>query len=157
MSGKNLIGVIAALTLITSTMWAGVIPGRWEKVDGLTSGTEITVKLQAGDRIDCAFKSSGPEDLILIELGGSERRIPKFEVLKITRREKYDDFVGDGAVIGLGVGATFGLVVAAIAYADCGHAAYFAVGPLVYGGIGAGIGVVADALHKGNEVLYKAR
>jgi hypothetical protein len=156
MIGSRLIFILAALLSMTATIHAVVIPGRWEKVDGLTPGTETIVELRAGERIDRSLKHSGPEDLTLIELGGSERRIPKSEVSTISYRQKHADSLSNGALIGFGVGTVLGLVGCVTPPYPPDKETLF-IGPLAFGGIGAAIGPVADAAHQANEVLYKAQ
>ena len=92
MKMPSFISAITLFVLLSTCLQAGVIPGRWEKVDALQPGKEIIVTLKAGDRIESTFTGLGSEELILTEL-----KVPRSEVRKIVRREKYDD----GILIGL--------------------------------------------------------
>jgi hypothetical protein len=43
---------------LVSSLHGGVIPGRWEKVDGLVSGSKIVLTSEAGDRVRYTFQKS---------------------------------------------------------------------------------------------------
>jgi hypothetical protein len=47
---------------------AAVVPGRWEKVDGLQEGTRIVVEIKSGDRLEGALKGSSPQELTVNRL-----------------------------------------------------------------------------------------
>ena len=92
MRHRNLTAALfAVLLMLNSGLYAEVVPGKWEKVDALTAGIEIEVKLKTGDRIDCAFKNSEPDNLSVMEPNGNVRMIPKSEVETIVSRSKYND------------------------------------------------------------------
>ncbi len=82
MKVKNLIGVMVLVLLSLVSLQAGVIPGRWEKLDGQPSGTRMLVTLNSGERMDCALSSSGALDLTVTDQTGTERVLPKSEVRK---------------------------------------------------------------------------
>ena len=161
MKSRSFISVITLLLLGTASLQAGVVPGRWEKLDSQPPGKEIIVTLKTGDRMECTFKSSGPDDLTVTDhQSGGERSIPKSEVRKIVSRDKYADPAWDGALYGAGVGAAAGLV----SRWRRGEPSTFGVG-LTYLGesllgalFGAGLGYIADKVHKEKEteVLYQA-
>jgi hypothetical protein len=149
---------LAILLFITnSSVAAGVIPGRWDKVDALQPGTAIIVFLEAGERVECSFKDSGPEDLTLSDDRGGERRLPKSEVKKIVGAAQYDDSTLDGtvsgALIGTGAGALVGILHAVSKDNKSGIAPITLAGT----GLGALFGYGADKSRKGNEVFYLAR
>ena len=137
---------------------AQVVPGRWEKVAALPQGEEIIVTLKAGDRLECAFKESGADDLTVITLTGRELNIAKSEVREIESQEKIKDSLLNGALIGAGVG--LGIAFAGLAAASSGKgevlssAKVFA--PLLGVGAGLGVGMAIDASQQGTEVLYQA-
>jgi hypothetical protein len=82
---------------------------------------------------------------------------------RITQIARPTDSLANGALIGLAAGAAFGVLGATVGTDDCDD--YFAPcfeGPryvigsaLIFGGIGAGIGVGIDALIRRNRVVYR--
>jgi hypothetical protein len=103
-------------------------------------------------------------DTLVLAGGGRQRReVPYGTIVKIDR--PHDSLV-NGALIGLLSGAVFGLVAAAAEESDgcepsgpfgCGDVTNVAyvIAPLVFGGLGAGIGVGIDALIKSDPNLYR--
>ncbi len=155
MKVKNLIGVLVLLVLSVISLQAGVIPGRWEKLDGQPSATRMLVTLNSGERMDCALKSSGALDLTVTDQTGTERILPKSEVRKIVSVSRVvRDNVLKGTLIGALVGGLAVLPLAAIITNETGQReATLAV--LGYAGIGAGIGAAVDWVIKEREVLYR--
>ena len=166
MSAKKFITAFAALLLTTATVRAEIVPGRWELVDRLESDTPIIIKLKAGERMECSFKGSNPEEVIFIDDVGTERSIPKSEILKIESSERTGDSLKNGAGYGAVIGAA-GAVIGLLAYAnsvtasgpiiDSESAGYFVGAGLVGAGIGALGGIALDASIKGRKVFFKAR
>ena len=155
-------GLLAVIGCMTMPLAASVIPGRWEKVDALTSGFQIVVTLKSGDRLEGAFKSSGPDFLELVTPTGSDLRTAKRDVLKIVAKEKYQDGHRDGLLAGLLLGLGGGVAAGAIMYytasseAPESPAGVMAGSGMFGAGIGALTGYLADRSHKGTEVLYQA-
>ena len=144
MKVKNLIGVMVLVLLSLVSLQAGVIPGRWEKLDGQPSGTRMLVTLNSGERMDCALSSSGALDLTVTDQTGTERVLPKSEVRKIvSATREVRDNVMKGTLIGAIVGGLAVLPFAAIIENETGQrdAMMTVVG---YAGIGAGIGAAVD-------------
>ena len=138
---------------------AAVVPGRWEKVDGLQEGTQIVVEMKSGDRLEGAFKGSSPQDLTVTDPAGSDRQVPKTAVAKIMTAEKVKDGLSNGMLIGMGVGT--GVAVGAVAIragrlSDLEECS--ACGLAILAGFAGGwaMGAVIDAIHYGPEVLYQA-
>ena len=95
---------------------------------------------------------------LTLDRAGQPTEIP-FE--RITQIARPGDGLGNGALIGLGAGAAFGLL-AATAGTDTCEGYYEPCGPgwvagstLVFGAIGAGIGVGVDALVHHDRVIYR--
>ncbi len=116
MKGRTLISLVSLVVVSTASLQAGVVPGRWKKVDGLQVGTRIVVTLKAGDRMECTFNSSDPNDLTLIDAERGEVKVPRSEVLKIVCSDKHNDSIFDGAAVGAGLGAFSGLFLGACFY-----------------------------------------
>ena len=86
---------------------AQVIPGRWEKVEALQLGPQITVGLKNGDRIEGQFEELSPSELLL-RTGTAQAAILRAEIQRISTREA--DRLDEGAILGAGVCAGFALV-----------------------------------------------
>jgi len=146
------------LLLVQLLQAAGVVPGKWSKVDMLAAGTPIEVKLKSGDRMVCAFRNSDAQALVVSDLQGSEQRLRKEDVARITGTEPFRDSVANGLWIGLGVGAGLGLLGGlAVASDDPEAIAYIPLALAIYGAAGMGIGALVDHAIKGHEVLYEAQ
>ena len=167
----RLLGLTICFLLLpdSTLLQAGVIPGRWEKVDAQTPGTGLTVIMKSGDRFDCAFKEL-QMDTLVVETSSGERRIPKVDIQRLETSELVSDPVKDGTLKGVVIGAVvvgvFGGLVGAADRSIWGGTGDQIQGALVVGAIGAGIGAGAGAAigftvdyavkHKRPEVLYVA-
>ena len=156
--------VVIALILVSLLSFparAQGIPGRWEKVEALKRGSPITVGLKNGDRLGGQFEELSPSELVL-RTNSAQAAIPRADIKTITLPSK--DGLGDGALTGAVTGAGLISVFALIAWAiggGGGSSREIAVQMLALGGVGAGIGAVigiaADAATKPDDiVLYKA-
>ena len=156
MKVANLIGVMLLVFLSVNSLQAGVIPGRWEKLDDQPSGTRMLVTLNSGERMDCTLKSSGPSDLTITDQAGAERILPKSGVREIVSSQRIvRDSVIRGSLIGAAIGALAVLPLAAIIENETGRRdATLAV--LGYAGIGAGVGAAVDWVVKEREILYRS-
>jgi hypothetical protein len=67
-----------------------------------------------------------------------------------TIRQRRGDSLGNGALWGLGTGASIGF----LAGSQFGSAGFGAIVAMFYGGIGAGVGVGIDAMITGRQVIY---
>jgi hypothetical protein len=156
MKATRAITILALLVLATASLQAGVIPGRWEKVEALHAGYPIVVTLESGERLRAVFDGLSEKGLLLTKGDKQGLDVPKAHVVKIEGQEKIENNgLGNGAIIGAVVGGGFGLG-AALACACEDEAGFVAVATALYGAIGTGVGVGVDALFKSREVLYKA-
>lgn len=148
--------LLALLFLVAgSSAVAGVIPGRWEKVEQLSAGTPIVIELQSGERLPGVFKETSSDGLTLTRYGGGDLELTKDQIRLIEGAEPVTDNRLNGTLIGFGIGA--GSYLGAHALLCCAPAeAHDAAAALVFGGIGALIGLVADHSVKGREQLYRA-
>ena len=104
MKTRGLISVLSLLLLVTTSLQAGVVPGRWEKLDAQPVGTRILVTLDGGDRLECDFKGSGTDAVTVIDQSGVERTLPKSAIRKIlSARRRVNDSVIRGGLIGAAV------------------------------------------------------
>ena len=156
MKAQNLPNVPLFLLLSISSLQAGVVPGRWEKLDSQGSGTQLIIILDSGDRMGCNFKSSSSGDLTVIDQTGIERILPKSGVRKIvSARRRVNDRVIRGGLIGAAVGA-LAILPFAVIFRDGGGGKEVALDVLPFAGIGAGVGTALDLAIKEREVLYTA-
>ena len=129
-------------------------PGRWNKVQAEKPGTGLIVTLHGGERIECFLKSLTEQTIIVITTETKEREIPKVAVEKIVTAEKRSGPLWNGAVIGAAIPAVIiGIPIAAYDGDKNGAAALLVTAI----GIGAGVGVAIDAVHRGHITLYKAK
>ena len=156
MKARNLLSVTTSLLLSISLLQAGVVPGRWEKLDSQASGTQLIITLNSGDRIGCDFKSSSPSDLTFTDQGGIQRILPKSGVRKIvSARRRVNDSAIRGGLIGAAIGA-LAILPLAVLLRDGGGGKEVALDVLPFAGIGAGVGTALDLAIKEREVLYAA-
>ncbi|RPI28637.1 MAG: hypothetical protein EHM61_04360 [Acidobacteria bacterium] len=136
----------------TITARAGVVPGRWEKVQAEKPGTEMIITLSSGEEFEAVFKELTADSFVMT-LGGSERALPKSGVRKVTTAERRTGPLWNGPVIGAAVGALIAIIGANVDDVS-GDDAWIAI-PIV-AGIGAGIGLGVDAAFQTRITLYKA-
>jgi hypothetical protein len=157
MRTQKCLSVITMLLLLAESLQAaGVVPGKWAKVDALAAGTPIEIKLKSGDKIVCAFRGSEAQALVVSDLQGSEQRLRKEDVARITGTEAYNDSVANGLGIGFGFGAALGLLGGLVCYQEGEPGAIIPLAAVLYGAMGMGIGALVDYSIKGHEVLYEA-
>ena len=86
--------------LILQPVRAGVIPGRWEKVENLDLGARITLELKNGDPLEGHFEGLSASG-VDIETRSVRVVIPKEAIQTISIQPK--DGLSNGAAIGAGV------------------------------------------------------
>lgn len=163
---KKLIACLLAFTLgavpiLSANNFNVVPPGNWGKVESLSSGSNISVKMISGDRMEGAYIRVDT-DTIHIMIDGQARNYPKRDVAEIFLREINDSNL-NGTLWGFGIGAvTLGSFTGIALASDPGwttaaeNVAITAVVACLGGGIGALVGYAADRTHKGSELIYRA-
>lgn len=145
--------VLSAIS--TTSLSAGVIPGRWEKLDVLEPGSKILLTSKAGDSMRSTFKSSDSSSLTVKERGGREIVIPKSHVAKVVQQNSRSSKPAwIGAAIGGGTGVAMGLA----GNGDEGPFAKREVAAPFLGLIGAAVGYTVGYLCTENPpdaVLYQ--
>ncbi len=155
-------GALSIMILTGAWVQAGVVPGRWEKVEALPAGTELTITLNSKERLEGPLRSTGSDELVLGSEGGEDLRLPKSGIVKITSGDRTArDSVTDGLLWGTLVGAAVGVpwLIWGLSYEGGESDDARAIGTglcLMSVGIGAGVGLAADAARKGHEVFYVA-
>jgi hypothetical protein len=150
--------VAATLVIMLSTnLMAGVVPGRWEKMEKEGVGSRITVTLSSGDVIAGAFKSMTEDGLVIFGADGTEQLLRKADVTKIITADVRGDSLSNGALIGfLSVGVPL-VILGGVEGARHGDTGILVASGLLWGGIGALAGIGIDALIKGQITLYEAK
>ncbi len=153
--------LLAMLLLALTHVEAGVIPGRWEKVDALPQGARLAVIMKAGgEHIRGTFERSDNEVLVLTDEASTLRHIAKPSVKKV-----FDSYVADtkwdglliGGAIGAGAGAAIGPAVwggEEQLFTNADAAALSAMFGALTGGL---IGLVLDERRERTVELYLAR
>jgi hypothetical protein len=143
--------IASVLVLTSSLAHAQQLAGTFDQLRVLVkTGDTLTITDASGHRVRGKLVDLSMSSLVL-EASGARRRFQDIEVGTIEKRGS--DSLKNGALIGLSIGAgVFGSAIAAAT----GDAGFAALGALVYGGIGAGIGVGFDALVEGPRVIYAA-
>lgn len=144
--------------LVFELLLAGVIPGRWEKVDALPEGSEVVLTMRSGERIRGALQNSSSDVLEIADPTEGERRVLKTDVLRVLHPPEQKDNTWDGAAIGAGVGFGLGFMIGGSAVKEGDET--FGVGALVFGPVGAGVGLLLgymfDSSRPKPDVLYQA-
>ncbi len=138
--------------LFVATAWAGVVPGKWEKVQAEKPGTEMIISLTAGDQIRGAYQEVRVDE-ILITVDGMQRALPKPGIAKITTGERRMDPLWQGPLIGFAIGAAIGVAFAA---SDPWSRQKPALWILLPSALGAALGLGVDAAIQTRITLYKA-
>jgi hypothetical protein len=155
---KRTASLVTILSFLASSLGAAeIIPGRWEKVDLLTSGSPIIIRTRYSEVIQCTYFDSNRETLLVVETSGAQRRIRKDEVDSIVA-EQYDDRLRNGMLIGMSAGVA-GAIALSFASEDALHrsrANIAVLGGIMFGLMGMGVGALVDYEHKGRELIYQA-
>ena len=147
---RKVIALVLGLLLVNYA-WAGVVPGRWEKVQAERPGTEMIITMSSGDVIRGDYQEVGDQEL-LMTVEGESRTVPKSGLAKITTAERRTGPLWNGPVIGAAVGGGLaGIAVAGLEHRE-GAAGAIAIIAL----IGAGIGLGIDAAYQTRVTLYQA-
>jgi len=151
MNRKALALVFNELLLVAS-LSAGVVPGKWEKVQAEKPGTEMIIRLVSGEEIRGAYQEVAADSL-LVTVDGRPRTLPKAEVAKITTAELRTGPLWNGPLIGAAVGGIVGAI--SVSGDNLDSDAGQIVIPLGIA-IGAGIGLGVDCAFQSHITLYKA-
>lgn len=126
----------------------------------VTTFEDLALRIDLGDRAHIGLPGGGrfsgrvvdlTRDAIEIESSSGRRR---FAAAEVGRVEVSGDSLRNGAVIGFVSGALFGgLAATGLGNVKAGEVV---VTGLLFGGVGAGIGLGIDALIRGNRLVYRA-
>jgi len=136
---------------------AGLIPGSWEKVEGLRMGAPLVVAVKTGARLAGALEALTPGALTLTDATGKAIMITRSEVGTIVAQ--VGDGLANGALIGAGIGLSAALTVLAMAASQDGYVLPSAKwgAPLLLSSVGGLGGMLLDRAHKRERMVYVAR
>ena len=145
-------GLAASMALWPAGAEAQATAGSFEELGGLVKAEEtVVVTDMNGRRVRGALSAVGKDSLSLV-IDGRTQSFARSEVSTV----RLADGLGNGALIGAGVGAGAALGILAIVGSGDGYVLSSAkVGaPLLLSGIGALVGVLVDRAHEGGRVVY---
>jgi hypothetical protein len=162
---RTVVTFFVVLLTIIPCFAAEIIRGRWVKVEVLKPGTDIVVKLKAGDRVEGLYQALNGEELKIKDFSNSELSLPKQSILSIETAKKMKHKLRNGAIWGAVIGAPVGIVAAVKAHSSLGFGTsawssgdkqLVVAGGLVTGGIGAGLGMLINSRNNHAQPLYLA-
>ena len=150
---RHFICAVAAVALSVASAEAQDVAGTFDQLRVLVKpGDTVSITDSAGLRVRGRLTDISPTSLG-VDVSGKRREFLQLDIDRIAR--KGDDSLANGALIGLAIGA--GLGAAVLGTVDDGPGAgWVAFASVLYGGIGAGIGVGVDALVRGERVIFAA-
>jgi len=162
MKAKYFTAVLVPLAILSATLQADTIPGRWELVDALKPGTPIIVHLKTGTRMECSLKTARQDVLELLDSTGRIFTVPKSAIQEVLGADKVSDSARNGllwgALIGGGGGIAAGAATSKLMTNEGGSgASWTAQWGLVGAEIGALAGYLGDSAKRSRPVLYSAR
>jgi len=145
------LGVVSALP---KDNLSAIPPGNWGLVGSLEKGTSISVRMTSGDRIDGKFIALDP-DSVRLTMDRQERVYPRSGIAQVWQLRVADPKL-NGTLIGMGAGAAAGIIGAVSSNAPFGGEDAWGAGFVMAGiGIGAALGLMTDAMIKGDKLIYR--
>lgn len=115
-------------------------------------GETVTIVDDSGAVVRGRITTLSPSQIVL-DTGGGARAWREADVRTI--RQRRGDPLGNGAVIGLGVGAGLGLTAGLLLREEVDEVGWVAMATVIYGGLGAAVGVGVDALVTRELVIFE--
>ena len=144
----RLIAIGLTVMAVTSVAHAQGIAGSYEQLRLLVrTGDTLSIVDANGNEATGKILDLSSSSLAL-QIKGSRVEMLEGDVRTILQRRQ--DSLGNGALWGLGTGASLGF----LAGSQFGGPGLGTIVALVYGGVGAGVGVGIDALIAGRQVIY---
>ncbi len=160
---KKVIALVLALCIgvipVFSKESMDAIPrGNWALVQSMGTGASVSVQMSSGDRVEGHFLGLDA-DSIRLRVDKQERFYPRSDVAEIWQL-RIPDGKTNGALYGIVAGAAAGVLAAGATgtLEPTGDTAgrQWGAGLIMAGiGIGALVGVLADAAIKGDKLLYR--
>jgi len=151
---RHVARIVVFIILVAASAEAQELAGTFDQLRVLVKpGDTLTVIDGSGQRVEGKVLSLSSSALDLT-VSGKPRQFFSTDIDTIEKRGA--DSLKNGALIGLAIGGGIGAagMIALAATAEDNVAGFVAVGVLMYGGIGAGIGTGFDALIEGRRVIY---
>jgi hypothetical protein len=151
---RHVARIAALIILVAATAEAQELAGTFDQLRVLVKpGDKLTVTDGSGQRVEGRVSSLSSSALDLI-VSGRPRQFLSTDIDTIEKRGP--DSLKNGALIGLAIGGGIGAagMIALAGTAEEHAGALVAMGVLIYGGIGAGIGTGFDALIEDRRVIY---
>jgi hypothetical protein len=148
---------IVALVLVLAAAGpasAQVTDDTW--LNGARRDAPVRMRLLSGERLSGVVHQVFA-DAVDVSTPVGPRTIPRAAIVDV--RQRQDDSVANGAVIGatIGAGLLLGIIAALSPVLDCdGCAGQVAGATALYAGAGAGLGALVDAAIRRDEVVYAA-
>ncbi len=137
--------LVAMLVSVASLAPAQANFTDWNSVKALATGADV--RITTGSRTVRGKVLRTSDDSLVLATGKSQEMFPQQEVKRVLLRG--DSHRGRNSLIGLGVGATAGLIAGAVGHQDCSGWFFctsrgedMAAGGIVFGGIGAAVGAL---------------
>jgi hypothetical protein len=133
-----------------------VPPGNWGGLESLPPGTEISVRMTFGDKIEGKFMSMD-SDGIRLTMDEKERIYPRSDVAEV-RQLHVPDSKLNGTLIGMGAGAAAGGIAAGTLgqlLENESNESYGALLLVLGIGIGTAAGLAIDTAVKGDRLIYR--
>jgi hypothetical protein len=146
------IGVVALVTRPVPVQAQSVSP-EGDTIRRLVRvGQKVTITDSDGEEYRGRIDTMTTEGL---EMRGNHDKAAMVRYERIVRINHPDDTLANGAWIGLGIGGGFGVLSLAATVPMGATNSDIAVGGLLFGGVGAAIGVGVDALIHGKHEIYR--
>jgi hypothetical protein len=151
-----LVFVCGITPALSASNFDSVPPGNWGKVESLPRGTEISVKMRFGDKMNGEYMGLDA-DAIRLNIDKKESIYPKKDIGEV-RLLNVSDSNLNGVLTGFAIGAIPPSILLGKYFEnETGEGARGALmGIAIGGGIGALIGYLWDNLDKGTELIYRA-
>jgi len=140
--------------LSISFVVAGVVPGRWEKVDAQPRGTSLIISGKTGEEWSGILEAVTSDSIVIRLRDGTEFPLGKDAIQEIRRQ---GDSRENGTLIGAGIGGGVGFAIG-ICSDEGGCSSDKVDRGMFIGGIGALTGALfgwlSDAAVTGEEVIF---
>ena len=123
----------------------------WARVQQIQPKQKVKVSLSSGKTLSGRFVEADAEGIALLQGGKQTTKIPREEILLISKKSAK----AKGALIGLAAGAGSMAIATASSPGDLGRGRAAALGGIPGGAIGAGLGAIIGALVRPATTIYE--
>lgn len=149
---KHALRLTAVVLLSIAPAEAQELAGTFDQLRVLVkTGDTLTITAATGSRTQGRLSELTGSSIIL-NVSGAMRHFQSEDVDTVTKRGS--DSLKNGALTGMAIGGGLAALAIGISGVSGEDSGWVALASLVYGGIGAGIGVGVDALIEGDRVIY---